>query len=206
MTRKAKTTTATEEVQVVAGEPMRKYFGFSSPQPHNLIPTFKVGHCQASEAKSSCLSGSGTKALLVAIMAKFNWTKSLRKEVFGSLKSGPGFGSSSLVCSSMFHQVFVTMQVLLGHAVDHTNGHPINSVLNDITRSVVCRSGSVTLEEPVVVSVLVGVSGDLLLLGALWVCLDMGVQQSTAETLVLHSELGGGDGQITWTTADIGAS
>ena len=50
-----------------------------SSQPHMRRPTFRIGHCQNWEAKSSCLSGSGTRALLDVIIATFKWMKSWKK-------------------------------------------------------------------------------------------------------------------------------
>jgi hypothetical protein len=48
----------------------------SSFQPHIRRPTCRKGHCQNLEARSSCLSGSGTSALLEVIMATLRWMKS----------------------------------------------------------------------------------------------------------------------------------
>lgn len=41
-------------------------------------PTLRIGHCQNFDARSSCLSGSGTRALFEVIMATFRWMKSLK--------------------------------------------------------------------------------------------------------------------------------
>lgn len=42
-----------------------------SSHPHMRRPTLRIGHCQELEARSSCLSGSGTRALFDVIMATF---------------------------------------------------------------------------------------------------------------------------------------
>jgi hypothetical protein len=59
--------------------PRRKYFTIESSHPHMRRPTWRIGHCQNCEARSSCLSGSGTSALFDVIMATFKWMKSWRK-------------------------------------------------------------------------------------------------------------------------------
>jgi hypothetical protein len=48
----------------------------SSFHPHIRRPTWSRGHCQNDEARSSCLSGSGTSALLEVIIATLRWMKS----------------------------------------------------------------------------------------------------------------------------------
>jgi hypothetical protein len=67
------------EPQYTSGLPSRKYLTMWSSQPHMRRPTFRRGHCQGLEARSSCLSGSGTRALFEVIMATLRWTKSRRK-------------------------------------------------------------------------------------------------------------------------------
>src|ERR1700761_2365641 len=64
------------EPQYTSGVPRRKYLTVLSSQLHIRRPTWRRGHCQNLEARSSCLSGSGTSALLDVIMATFRWTKS----------------------------------------------------------------------------------------------------------------------------------
>lgn len=55
------------------------------------------------------------------------------------------------------------------------------------------RAVPVTEENPVVVGVLVVVAGDLLLLGACWVALDVGVQQAATVTVVFDGCFGAVD-------------
>jgi hypothetical protein len=50
-----------------------------SSQEHIRRPTFRSGHCHACEARSSCLSGSGMRALFDVIIATLRWMKSRRK-------------------------------------------------------------------------------------------------------------------------------
>src|ERR1700712_1700785 len=50
-----------------------------SSHEHIRRPTWRSGHCQNFDARSSCLSGSGTKALLEVIIATLRWTKSFKK-------------------------------------------------------------------------------------------------------------------------------
>src|ERR1700742_2064891 len=95
-TRRARRPREAVDPQYTKGFPRRKYLTILSSQPHIRNPTLSIGHCQNWDARSSCLSGSGTSALLDVIMATLRWTKSRKNGDLYAFAS-PG-GTITLFC------------------------------------------------------------------------------------------------------------
>lgn len=79
------------------------------------------------------------------------------------------------------------MQISASLSVNEANNIPITNELQ-ITIGVEFRFISVGVDEPIVVSIFMVIASDLLLVRTLRVCLDVGMQKTTAIAHVLQSD------------------
>jgi hypothetical protein len=94
-----------------------------------------------------------------------------------------------LVTSSNRGSNVVRVQVATGLSMDESDNRVITNK-SEIALGVVVLLSAVGVEEPVVVGILVVVAGNLLLLGALGVSLDVRVKKTTTVSHVLDSRAG----------------
>jgi mannose/fructose/N-acetylgalactosamine-specific phosphotransferase system component IID len=89
--------------------------------------------------------------------------------------------------------------------MNEADGISISDVLQ-ITGGVVLGLVAAGIDEPVIVGILVVIASNLLLVGTLWVGLNVGVQQTTAVTHVLNGDSGSMDDLKRAVSAHLGAT